>query len=88
MNKKTIVGAPLVSLQAGLCVTAHAQAAPAKPPVLLPPAGRDTPFPDVPKDHWAYQAVEAVRKAGIIVGYPAAAPPPHGHKPQPAKPRG
>jgi hypothetical protein len=28
------------------------------------------PFPDVPMDHWAYQAVEAVRKAGIVVGYP------------------
>lgn len=28
------------------------------------------PFPDVPKDHWAYQAVEAVRRAGIMVGYP------------------
>ena len=26
------------------------------------------PFPDVPKDHWAYQAVEALRKAGVIVG--------------------
>jgi hypothetical protein len=30
-----------------------------------------SPFPDVPKDHWAYQAVETVRQAGIIVGYPA-----------------
>lgn len=28
------------------------------------------PFPDVPKDHWAYQAVETVRKAGIVIGYP------------------
>lgn len=29
------------------------------------------PFPDVPKDHWAYQAVETLRKAGVIVGYPS-----------------
>lgn len=28
-------------------------------------------FPDVPKDHWASQAVEAVRAAGIVAGYPA-----------------
>ncbi len=27
-------------------------------------------FPDVPKDHWAYQAVEQVRETGIMVGYP------------------
>jgi len=28
------------------------------------------PFPDVPKDHWAYAAVQALRQVGIIVGYP------------------
>ena len=33
-------------------------------------AVRDQPFPDVPKDHWAFQAVETLRKAGIIVGEP------------------
>lgn len=27
-------------------------------------------FPDVPKDHWAYKAVEELREAGILVGYP------------------
>jgi hypothetical protein len=29
-----------------------------------------SPFPDVPKDHWAYQAVETIHGAGIVVGYP------------------
>jgi len=27
-------------------------------------------FKDVPSDHWAYQAVENLRKAGIVIGYP------------------
>src|SRR2546421_5737129 len=27
-------------------------------------------FVDVPVDHWAYQAVENLRKRGILVGYP------------------
>ena len=27
-------------------------------------------FKDVPADHWAYQAVENLRKAGIVIGYP------------------
>ena len=28
------------------------------------------PFSDVPKNHWAYQSVETVRKAGIVTGEP------------------
>lgn len=27
-------------------------------------------FVDVPENHWAYQAVESLRKRGIVVGYP------------------
>ena len=27
-------------------------------------------FVDVPKDHWAYEAVESLRSKGILVGYP------------------
>lgn len=26
-------------------------------------------FTDVPKDHWAFEAVEKLRKSGIVVGY-------------------
>ena len=28
------------------------------------------PFPDVPKDHWAFPAVESLRVKGIVHGYP------------------
>ncbi|HEY3332278.1 MAG TPA: S-layer homology domain-containing protein [Capsulimonadaceae bacterium] len=28
------------------------------------------PFADVPTDHWAYQSVEKLRDAGIVIGYP------------------
>lgn len=28
------------------------------------------PFADVPTDHWAYQAVDTLQKAGIVIGYP------------------
>ncbi len=28
------------------------------------------PFPDVPQDHWAYEAIESLRLAGLIEGYP------------------
>lgn len=30
----------------------------------------DDPFPDVPTHHWAFDAVEKLRKTGIIVGHP------------------
>ena len=29
-------------------------------------------FPDVPRDHWAFNAVQRLAKAGIIEGYPGA----------------
>jgi hypothetical protein len=28
------------------------------------------PFADVPADHWAYQAVDTLQRAGIVIGYP------------------
>jgi len=28
------------------------------------------PFPDVPQDHWAYQAVTDLQQKGILIGYP------------------
>jgi hypothetical protein len=33
-----------------------------------PEVGR--PFADVPRDHWAYDAVEELRRLGILRGYP------------------
>jgi len=35
---------------------------------------RTTPFPDVPRDHWAYDAVEQMRQLGILRGYPPEKP--------------
>ena len=39
-------------------------------PVPDPAPRRTEPFPDVPKDHWAYDAVEQLRQRGILRGYP------------------
>jgi hypothetical protein len=34
------------------------------------PPVRSTPFPDVPRGHWAFDAVEQMRQRGILRGYP------------------
>jgi hypothetical protein len=44
--------------------------------ILLPIASTsfaqtDTMFPDVPKNHWAYESVKALKELGIVEGYPA-----------------
>lgn len=28
------------------------------------------PFPDVPANHWAYEAVNTLKEAGLLRGYP------------------
>jgi len=33
-------------------------------------AAASGPFADVPADHWAYQSVENLQNAGIVIGYP------------------
>lgn len=33
------------------------------------PDAAGAPFADVPAEHWAYQAVDTLQKAGIVVGY-------------------
>jgi len=60
MNKKQIamiVGAGMLMLGVP-CVT-HAQGTAAS-----------GPFADVPAYHWAYQSVDTLQKAGIVIGYP------------------
>jgi len=47
-------------------LVSHVQSQPA-----APIAAHDGPFPDVPPNHWAYQSVETLRKAGVMRGYPA-----------------
>lgn len=39
-------------------------------------AVRSAPFPDVPQGHWAFDAVEQLRKQGILRGYPPVPPRP------------
>ncbi|MBC8134636.1 MAG: S-layer homology domain-containing protein [Fibrella sp.] len=34
------------------------------------PAMAQAPFSDVPTDHWAYQAVQKLKDAGVVEGYP------------------
>lgn len=54
MKKPILILSTVVATLAASTVTSHAQA----------------PFSDVPTDHWAYAAVEKLRLAGIVVGYP------------------
>lgn len=53
-----IAGASLLML--GVPTISMAQAA-------TPASG---PFADVPADHWAYNSVDTLQKAGIVIGYP------------------
>lgn len=34
------------------------------------PAMAQQPFEDVPRDHWAYQAVQTLQERGVVIGYP------------------
>ena len=37
--------------------------------IVLPAAAQDN-FPDVPSNHWAFEALERMKKDGLLVGYP------------------
>ena len=75
MNKHfLLLAAPLV-FSAGLGAFAAPRAA--KPAKAAPvhtgtpaPSITPGPFRDVPPDHWAARAVETLRQAGIVRGYP------------------
>lgn len=36
----------------------------------LPVGASEMPFPDVPEEHWAYEAVAEIAEAGLVIGYP------------------
>ena len=57
MKKSLILLAGASMAFIGLPAVSHAQAA-------------SGPFADVPTDHWAYQSVDTLQKAGIVIGYP------------------
>ena len=63
--------------------TPIAKAAPTKvaqaAPGTMKPEEMPGFFPDVPRDHWAFAAVQRLAAAGIVNGYPA------GEKPKPAQ---
>jgi len=40
------------------------------PAVTMAQGTASGPFADVPADHWAYQSVDTLQKAGIVIGYP------------------
>jgi len=55
-----IAGASLLALGVPSAVFAQTNGTPAA----------SGPFADVPADHWAYQSVDTLQKAGIVIGYP------------------
>jgi S-layer homology domain len=57
-------------LAASLCL--QLPVAFAAPPVPAAEPPTHAPFVDVPRDHWAYEAVEELRQRGILLGYPPA----------------
>jgi len=58
MNKMLAVAAGVALLGVAAMGTANAQ------------GKANGPFADVPTDNWAYQSVEKLRDAGIVIGYP------------------
>ena len=63
---------PLVALVA-ISGAAFAQDEPTATPVAPATSTPTAPaFPDVPRDHWAFAAVQRLAGAGIVEGYPAA----------------
>ena len=59
-----------VLLLAGCLLPAVPAAAQERGPAADPAPARATPFPDVPRGHWAFDAVEQMRQRGILRGYP------------------
>jgi hypothetical protein len=67
MKRKATLSALLA-----LVVGAPALVAPIVAPSLAPTASAQAPaeYPDVPLDHWAYNAINKLSAAGILEGYP------------------
>ena len=67
----TVVAKPVVAP----ATKTAAKTAPAKlaqaTPGLMKPEEMPGFFPDVPRDHWAFAAVQRLAAAGIVNGYPA-----------------
>ena len=75
----------LGALSALLCLVPLAAGAQEAPRPDRTPAA-DRPFSDVPPGHWAFDAVEDMRKRGILRGYPPQPKPAPKRQAKPAKP--
>ena len=72
---KPVAAKPVVASATKTAPTVVAQATPG----VMKPEEMPGFFPDVPRDHWAFAAVQRLAAAGIVNGYPA------GRAPKPAK---
>jgi hypothetical protein len=66
MKRKAALSALLA-----LAVAAPAVIAPIAAPSMAPTAQAQVEYPDVPLDHWAYNAINKLSQAGIIEGHPS-----------------
>jgi hypothetical protein len=65
MKRKAVLSALLA-----VAMAAPAVIAPSVAPSLAPNVQAQAEYPDVPLDHWAYNAINKLSQAGIIEGYP------------------
>jgi len=75
MNRKTTIGVMLALAAAAPAVVLPklvpaAQAQQGTLAVPGTPTGDRAEYPDVPRGHWAYNAIDRLSRAGIIEGYP------------------
>ena len=64
-NSKTAMAMEILDLRSEICELKGMA-------LELATDGQDVPmFPDVPENHWAYEYVEGLQKAGVIEGYPS-----------------
>ena len=70
---KTAVQVAVKPVVAPTIKTAPAKIAQATPDMTKPEEMAGF-FPDVPRDHWAFAAVQRLAATGIVNGYPAATP--------------
>lgn len=74
-NHLALLALALVSAGAAHAQTSSTPETPA-PAVSTPAPASDVPFfPDVPRDHWAFAAVQRLAGAGILEGFPSAPAP-------------
>lgn len=69
MTKTWLIAGAIASVFVGTIAAVPAQAQTQPAPTAQTPLAA-APFTDVPRNHWAFEAVEKLRLAGIVQGYP------------------